>query len=112
MKGQAISGERREHPRVGVMAYLENITYSILRKHGVVSELVRQAPAVDPSTDSVQQKGATTMAKLRIIANNDQPNRENHYPQTWLLYTQDNTIEVHVMHDGFNRPFVFNKAAA
>jgi len=52
------------------------------------------------------------MAKLRIIANNDQPNRENHYPQTWLLSKQDNTIEVHVMHDGFNRPFVFNKAAA
>jgi len=52
------------------------------------------------------------MAKLRIIAKNDRPNRENQYPQNWLLYKQHNTIEVQVKHDGLSRPFVFNKAAA
>jgi len=58
------------------------------------------------------QKGTTTMAKLRIIAKNDRPNRENQYPQNWLLHKQHNTIEVQVKHDGLSRPFVFNKAAA
>ena len=38
MKSQANFIERRAHPRVGVMAQLENITYNILRKHGVVCE--------------------------------------------------------------------------
>ena len=37
MKSQANFVERREHPRVGVMAQLEDITYGILRKHGVVN---------------------------------------------------------------------------
>jgi hypothetical protein len=52
------------------------------------------------------------MAKLRIVAKNEQPNREDRYPQTWLLYKQDNTIEIQVKHDELNRPFVFNRAAA
>jgi hypothetical protein len=37
MKNQANFVERRQHPRVGVMAQLEDITYGILRKHGVVN---------------------------------------------------------------------------
>jgi hypothetical protein len=37
MKYQANFVERRQHPRVGVMAQLEDITYGILRKHGVVN---------------------------------------------------------------------------
>jgi hypothetical protein len=48
MKSEANFGERREHPRVGLMAELENITYSILRKHGVVSEPICQAPEAEP----------------------------------------------------------------
>jgi hypothetical protein len=52
------------------------------------------------------------MAKLRIIAKNEQPNREQRYPQTWLLHKQDNTIQIQVKHDGLNRPFILNKAAA
>lgn len=36
MKNQANFTERRVHPRFGVIAQLEDITYSILRKHGVV----------------------------------------------------------------------------
>jgi len=37
MKSRAYFIERRAHPRVGVMAQLEDITYDILRKHGVVT---------------------------------------------------------------------------
>jgi hypothetical protein len=48
MKSEANFGERREHPRVGLMAELENITYSILRKHGVVSEPIFQVPEAEP----------------------------------------------------------------
>ena len=35
MKSLANSVERRARPRVGAMAQLEDITYSILRKHGL-----------------------------------------------------------------------------
>jgi hypothetical protein len=50
MNSQVIFIERREHPRVGVMAQLEDITYSVLRKHGVVSGPGREAPAPKPIT--------------------------------------------------------------
>jgi len=46
MRTQANFVERRERPRIGVMAQLEDITYSILRKHGVVSGLARQKPVI------------------------------------------------------------------
>lgn len=51
MKGQANLIERRAHPRVGVMAQLEDITYSILRKHGVVRGPDRDAFAVKTIKD-------------------------------------------------------------
>ena len=35
MNSQVNFVERREHPRVGVIAQLEDITYSVLRKYGV-----------------------------------------------------------------------------
>ena len=35
MNSQMIHVERREHPRVGVMAQLEDITFSVLRKQRV-----------------------------------------------------------------------------
>jgi hypothetical protein len=50
MKTQVNIVERRERPRVGVMAELEDITYSILRKHGVASELRRERPTIQPIT--------------------------------------------------------------
>ena len=50
MNNQVIFGERRKRPRLGVMAELEDITYGILRKHGVVSEPILQAPADEPIT--------------------------------------------------------------
>ena len=51
MKTQANFVERRERPRLGVMTQLEDITYSILRKHGVVSGGVgRQKPVIQPIT--------------------------------------------------------------
>ena len=37
MKNQPNLVERRVHPRFGVIAQLEDITYSILRKHAVAS---------------------------------------------------------------------------
>jgi hypothetical protein len=48
MKSQANFVERREHPRVGVLARVEDITYSILRKHGVVSGLGREIAVIQP----------------------------------------------------------------
>jgi hypothetical protein len=50
MRTQANFVERRERPRLGVMAQLEDITYSILRKHAVVSGLDRQKPVIQPIT--------------------------------------------------------------
>jgi hypothetical protein len=52
------------------------------------------------------QKGDTTMAKLKVIRSNDQPQREEKYPQTWLLYKGNNTIQLHVSHERHNCPFV------
>jgi hypothetical protein len=50
MNSQAIFVERRKHSRNGVMGELENITYSILRKHGVLSESDREAAVGEPIT--------------------------------------------------------------
>lgn len=52
------------------------------------------------------------MANLMVIARNDQPQREEHYPQTWRLHKGGDTIEVHVAHDSLNRPRVLDKGAA
>jgi len=52
------------------------------------------------------------MANLIVIARNDQPKREERYPQTWLLHKGSNTIEVHVAHDSLDRPRVLDKGAA
>lgn len=109
MKSQASFVERRERPRVGVMAQLEDITYRTLRKYGVVNEL-RETPVIQPIKS--EPKGDKTMANLRIIVSNDQPIREEMYPRTWLLYKDKDTTEVHVTHDSHNRPFVRDKGAA
>jgi hypothetical protein len=50
MKTQVNFVERRDRPRVGVMAQLEDITYSILRKHGVVNGGSRDTPATQRIT--------------------------------------------------------------
>ena len=42
--------ERRERHRIGVMAQLEDITYSILRKRGVVSGVGPEIPKIQPIT--------------------------------------------------------------
>jgi hypothetical protein len=43
MKNQPNLLDRRAHPRFGVIAQLEDITYSALRKHGVISGPDRDA---------------------------------------------------------------------
>jgi hypothetical protein len=50
MKTQVKLVERRERPRVGVMAQLEDITYSALRKHRIVSGPDRERPVIQPIT--------------------------------------------------------------
>lgn len=42
--------ERRERPRVGVMAQLEDITYSILRERGVLTGVDPEIPKIQPIT--------------------------------------------------------------
>ena len=50
---------------------------------------------------------------LVVIVSNDRPNRQEHYPRTWLLYTQgQDAVEVHVAHDSNHRPHVLGKGAA
>jgi len=51
MKSQPNLFERRAHPRFGVIAQLEDITYSILRKHGVLSLPDRDAGVVKAIKD-------------------------------------------------------------
>jgi len=52
------------------------------------------------------------MANLAIIVSNDRPIREERYPRTWSLYSDKDTIEIHVTHDSHNRPFVHVKNVA
>ena len=52
------------------------------------------------------------MANLIVIARNDQPRREEDYPETWLLFKGSETLEVHVTHDSLERPRVLDKGAA
>lgn len=52
------------------------------------------------------------MARLVIIASNDQPERESNFPGTWLLHKENNTTAVHVQHDRLKRPFVCDKSTA
>jgi hypothetical protein len=44
MNSQVNFVERRERPRVGVMAQLEDITYSVLRKYDVTAPRDAQVP--------------------------------------------------------------------
>jgi len=52
------------------------------------------------------------MAKLVVIASNAHPEREVSFPETWRLHKENNTTEVHVMHDGLKRPVVRDKSTA
>lgn len=46
------TNERRERPRVGVIAELEDITYCILRRHGVSSvDLIATQSRLKPITE-------------------------------------------------------------
>jgi hypothetical protein len=51
MKNQPNLVDRRAQPRFGVIAQLEDITYSTLRKHGVVRGAGRDAVAVKTIKD-------------------------------------------------------------
>ena len=115
MSSQAISVERRQHPREGILGELENITYRVLRKYGIGSEATCEAAMRENETRrELRRKEDTTMtANLVVIVSNEQPNREESYPRTWLLYIQgQDAVEVHVAHDSNHRPYVLDKGAA
>jgi hypothetical protein len=42
--------ERRKHSRQGIMGELEDITYSVLRKHAAIREAGREAAIAEPVT--------------------------------------------------------------
>jgi hypothetical protein len=145
MATQAISIERRQHPRDGILGQLENITYGVLRKYGITGEAGRETvsgtPREVPATERrvnraalgcrsgcsrqcppivqnqaksrFRKEGTTMTAKLVIVVNNSQPNRERRYPGTWLLHSRGrDPLEVHVAHDSLDRPHVLDKGVA
>ena len=50
MNTQATFVERRKHSREGLMGELENITYSVLRKHAALTEAGREAVVTETVT--------------------------------------------------------------
>jgi hypothetical protein len=79
MNSQVDFVERREHPRVGVMAQLQDITYSVLRKHGIASAPGCETPAPKLTARWLELEGHDN-DKLTVIVSNDQPGREE---RTW-----------------------------
>jgi hypothetical protein len=70
-------------------------------------------PRMVQGQDRLRKEGTTMPANLVIVVRNPEPNRERSYPGTWLLYSREHEpLEVHVAHDGLNRPHVLNKGAA
>ena len=51
MQSRSNSVERRKHPRVGALAQVEDITYGVLRKHGILSGFHCETPVVPPIRD-------------------------------------------------------------
>ncbi|HZW93570.1 MAG TPA: hypothetical protein VFF64_11525 [Candidatus Eremiobacteraceae bacterium] len=50
---------------------------------------------------------------LTIVVSNDQPSREEQYPNTWLLYRRGRgVVEVHVAHDSDHKPYVLDNRVA
>jgi len=44
MKTQMIIMDRRQHPREGVIAEIENLTYRVLRKYGINGPTEQSSP--------------------------------------------------------------------
>ena len=65
MATQAISIERRQHPREGVLGQLENITYTILRKYGIAGEATREAAVGGGTPKRVQERCRTISTTSR-----------------------------------------------
>jgi hypothetical protein len=51
-------------------------------------------------------------AHLTIITRNATPEREDHYPCTWVVCSGGQTIRVQVAHDSNSRPYVEFRCAA
>lgn len=57
---QTIAGDRRRRPRQGVLAQLEDITYTILRKHGISEDATRVERCGGTVTDRSAEKKAAS----------------------------------------------------
>jgi hypothetical protein len=115
MGSEAISVERRQHSREGILGELENITYGVLRKYGVASEATCKAATSENETrrELRNKEGKAMTTNLVVIVSNDRPNRQENYPRTWLLYTRgQDAVEVHVAHDSNHKPHVLDHGAA
>ncbi|HYL12491.1 MAG TPA: hypothetical protein VEV41_05630 [Terriglobales bacterium] len=60
MVTQAIPIERRQHPREGILGQLENITYGVLRKYGILGEARREAVMSRTPQEAREQPRTTT----------------------------------------------------
>jgi len=113
MVGKAISVERRQHSREGILGKLDNITYKVLRKYGVTGEAFKAMSENETRPGLHKKEGKTMTANLVVIASNDRPNRQESCPRTWLLYMHgQDAVEFHVAFDPNDRPYVLNKSAA
>ena len=65
------------------------------------------------NSSSLRKEGTTMPANLVIVLSNPKPNRERHYPGTWLLYRRgQDPVQVSVAYDSSDRPHVLYKGAA
>jgi len=51
-------------------------------------------------------------ANLTIVARNTAPRRDEHYPHTWMLYSGEKAMIVHVAHDHASHPYIEDRCAA
>lgn len=49
------------------------------------------------------------MTNLRLIASHARPSRQGDQPRIWLLYKDNETLELHVSHDIHYRRFLLDK---
>jgi hypothetical protein len=51
-------------------------------------------------------------ANLTIVARNEAPRREEHYPHIWMINAGGKAIRVQVAHDHAAHPYVEDRCAA
>src|SRR5438552_18597991 len=107
-------GGRRVEQRHSFVSHRENFQPTIkIRPSGSCFHQAQGLLSRRRSTSRLRNVDRTMSTNLAIVATNAEPNREQYYPQTWLLYGQgQNTVEVHVAHDSGRIPHVVDRSAA